>query len=126
MKLMFRVLIRWIANALGLWIAGRLIGGISHGDDLATILLAGLALSLINSIIKPFVLLLSLPALVFTLGLFIVVINGFMVWLTAELVDALGVGTFEVATFGSAVLAGLVIGLVNYLVTTFIERMHYE
>lgn len=123
---MFKVGVRWVANALGLWIAGRLIGGVYHGDDFATIMLAGLALSLVNSVIKPFVLLLSLPALVFSLGLFIVMINGFMVWLTAEIVNGLNLGTFEVATFGAAVLAGLVIGLVNYTVTALIERMHYE
>jgi len=61
---------------------------------------------------------LSLPAIFFTLGLFIVVINGFTVWLAAQLYSPL-----NVTNFWGAVLAGVVIGLVNYLVTAVLE-MH--
>ena len=116
MNWIYRILLRWSANSLGLWIAGRLIGGVDHGDSLAVIIIAGLVLSLVNTLIKPLVVILSLPAILLSLGLFVVIINGFMVWLAANFV-----GDFEVATFGAAVLAGLVIGLVNYVVTMFLD-----
>lgn len=116
MNWILRIILRWAANSLGLWIAGRLIGGIDIAENIEALLLAGLVLSVVNSFIKPFVVMLSLPAIVLSLGFFIVIVNGFMVWLAAYFVSS-----FEVASFGAAVLAGLVIGLVNYVVTMFLD-----
>jgi len=122
MKIVLQIAIRWAANALGLWIAGRLIGGVFHNDEIWTLLWAGLALSLINSILKPWLIMISLPFIVLSLGLFIIIINGFLVWLTSYVIQSFDLGAFEVTTFGSAVLAGLIIGLVNYVVTVFIDQ----
>jgi len=122
MKILFQLVFRWLANTLGLWIAGRLLSGVVHGNELDTLLVAGLALSLINSVLKPWLVMLALPAIVVSLGLFIIVINGFLVWLTSYIVQSFDLGTFEVLSFSSAVLAGLIIGLVNYVVTVFIEK----
>jgi putative membrane protein len=113
-----RFLIRWFVCALGLWIAAGLLGGrIDYGSSTAAIVVAGLILALVNTVIKPFVVILSLPAILFSLGLFMIVINGFMVVLVSKLYPQL-----EVTNFGAAVLAGMVIGLVNYLVTTILEE----
>lgn len=79
--------------------------------------MAGLILALVNSIIKPIVVILSLPAILFSLGLFMIVVNGFMVVLVSWLYPNL-----IVTSFTSAMLAGMVIGLVNYLVTTILEE----
>lgn len=113
-----RFLIRWLVSSLGLWIAaGLLSDAIDYNDDLGVIIIAGLILAVINVFIKPVVVILSLPAILFTLGLFMVVVNGFMVFLAAKLY-----GPLEVANFWYAILAGMVIGLVNYLVTAILEE----
>ncbi len=113
-----RFLIRWGVCSLGLWISAGLLGDrISYQNKISVVVIAGLVLALINMIIKPIVVILSLPALLFTLGLFMIVINGFMVILVSKLY-----GSLEVANFWAAMLAGMIIGLVNYLVTAIVEE----
>lgn len=116
--LLYRFLVRWLVCSVGLWVAAGLLGhGINYGSDLSVILIAGLILALINSVIKPIVVLLSLPAILFSLGLFMVVINGLMVFLVSKLYDSL-----EITNFWVAILAGIIIGLINYLVTAILEN----
>ncbi|HSX44900.1 MAG TPA: phage holin family protein [Candidatus Saccharimonadales bacterium] len=114
-----RFLVRWFVCGLGLWIAARLLGGdrVSYNSSLGVIIISGLVLALINIVIKPIVVILSLPAVLFSLGLFMIVINGLMVILASKLYPRL-----QVTNFGAAMLAGMVIGLVNYLVTTILEE----
>lgn len=112
-----RFLVRWFVCVLGLWIAAGLLGDrIDYQSKVGVIVTAGLLLAVINSILKPVVIILSLPAILFSLGLFMIVINGLMVYLASQLYPSL-----EVASFWAAMLAGMVIGLVNYLVTTILE-----
>jgi len=113
-----RFLIRWLVCALGLWVAAGLLGGsqISYDQRIGVIVVSGLLLAIINVIIKPVVVILSLPAILFSLGLFMIVINGLMVLLASQLY-----GGLRVESFGSAMLAGMVIGLVNYLVSAILE-----
>jgi putative membrane protein len=112
-----RFLVRWFVCSLGLWIAaGFLDGKVTYNSHLGVIIISGLVLAVINSVIRPFVVLLSLPALLFSLGLFMLFVNGLMVLLASYLYKPL-----HVTSFGAAMLAGVVIGLVNYLVTTIIE-----
>ncbi len=109
---------RWFVSSLGIWIAAGLLGdNLTYNNDLRVIALAGLVLAIVNSFIKPIVVILSLPAILFSLGLFMIVINGLMVLLAAKLY-----GPLHVDSFGTAVVAGIVIGLVNYLVTTILEE----
>jgi putative membrane protein len=108
-------LLRWALNSLGLWVAVRLIGSIQYDGDWSLIILAGLILSLINVILKPILVILSLPFIVVSLGLFMVIINGLMVYLTAKLSPGLSM------SFGSAVLAGLIVGLINYTLTHVLD-----
>lgn len=113
-----RFAIRWFVCSLGLWIAAGLLGGrITYDGRLGVIIMAGLVLAMVNAVIKPLVVILSLPAILFSLGLFMIVINGLMVMLASRLYTAL-----EVTNFWAAMLAGMVIGLVNYLVTTILEE----
>ncbi len=112
-----RLLLRWFVCSLGLWVAAGLLGGsITYGSRFAVIVIAGLILAIVNAVIKPVVIILSLPAILFSLGLFIIVINGLMLMLVSKLYTPL-----HVTNFGAALLAGMVIGLVNYLVTAFLE-----
>lgn len=102
---------------MGLWIAaGFLSGSIDYDGHISIVIVAGLVLAIINVIIKPLVVLLSLPAILFSLGLFMIVVNGLMVMLASALYDPL-----EVSSFGAAMLAGVIIGVVNYLVTAIVE-----
>lgn len=113
-----RFLVRWFVCGLGIWVAAALLGdGISYDRRLGVIIISGLLLAIVNTIIKPVIILLSLPAILFSLGLFMIVINGLMVLIVSKLYSAL-----HVTNFGAAMLAGMVIGLVNYLVTTILEE----
>ena len=112
-----RFIVRWFVCGLGLWIAAGLFGGITYGSRLGVIIVAGLVLAIVNTIIKPIVIILSLPAILFSLGLFMIIINGLMVLLVSKLYSAI-----QITSFTTAVLAGMVIGLVNYLVTTILEE----
>lgn len=112
-----RFLFRWFVTSLGLWIAAGLLGdSINYQSKTHVIVLAGLILTIINTLIKPIVVLISLPALLITLGLFMIVINGLMVMLASYLYSDL-----HVTNFWAAMLAGMIIGLVNYLVVTIVE-----
>ena len=112
-----RFLLRWFVCSLGLWIAaGLLADRISYQNELKVIVVAGLILAVINAVIRPLLVILSLPAILLTLGLFMVVVNGFMVFLVSKLYTPL-----HVEDFWAAMLAGIIIGLVNYLVTAILE-----
>jgi putative membrane protein len=116
--LLSRFIIRWFVCSLGLWIAAGFLGQtITYDSRLGVIIIAGLMLAIVNAVIKPLVVILSLPAILFSLGLFMIVINGLMVLFVSWIYPPL-----EVDNFGAAMLAGMVIGLVNYLVSTILEE----
>lgn len=113
-----RFLMRWFVCSLGLWITAGLLGkGITYQSELSVIIIAGLVLALVNMIVRPILVILSLPAILLSLGLFMVVINGLMVFLVSKLYTPL-----EITNFWAAMLAGIVIGLVNYLVSAILEN----
>lgn len=114
--LFYRFLIRWLVSSLGLWVAGMLFAGVNYTGGTRAILISGLVLAIVNAVIRPLVVILSLPAILFTLGLFMVVINGFTVLLASWVYPSL-----QISSFWAAILAGIVIGLVNYLVTAILE-----
>lgn len=112
-----RFLVRWFVCGLGLWVAAGLLGNrVSYNSDVGVIVIAGFILAIVNAFIKPIVVILSLPAILFSLGLFMIIINGLMVLLVSKFY-----GSLHVTNLGAAILAGMVIGLVNYLVTTILE-----
>ncbi len=112
-------LIRWVFNSLGLWIAARIFNG--HGvtydesQGLALFLMLGFVLSLINVVLKPIIVILSLPAILLTVGLFTLIVNGFMVYLAGQLVPGFHI------SFWTAVLAGMIVSLINYVLTTIVD-----
>ncbi|MFI5275433.1 MAG: phage holin family protein [Candidatus Saccharimonadales bacterium] len=115
--LLYRFLVRWLVCSLGLWIAaGVLSTGITYESHIGVIIIAGLVLGIINAVLRPILIILSLPAILFSLGLFMIVINGFTVFLASKFYTSL-----HVTNFGAAMLAGIIIGLVNYLVTAILE-----
>lgn len=114
-----RFLLRWLVCSLGLWIAAGILGSgaISFNSKVRTVIIAGLVLAIVNIIIRPIVVLLSLPAILLSLGLFMIIINGLMVLLASKVYTPL-----HVTNFWAAIFAGVVIGLVNYLVTAILEE----
>lgn len=113
-----RFALRWFVCALGLWIAAGILGDqIDYDERVGVVILSGLILAIVNTVIKPIVVLLSLPAILFSLGLFMLLINGFMVYIVGWLYPSL-----QISGFTTAVVAGFIIGLVNYLVSTILEE----
>jgi len=112
-------LLRWVLNSFGLWIAARILQG--HGFEYdetqgaILFILAGLVLSLINVLLKPLIVILSLPAILLTLGLFTIIVNGLTVYIAAKLVPGLD------SDFWPAVLAGMIISLINYVLTGLLD-----
>jgi putative membrane protein len=104
------LLVRILVNAVALWAASRLVGGVTLTDDFWPVVLVAAVFGLVNALIRPVVLLLSLPLLILTLGLFTLVVNALMLLLTAALLDALTVDGFWAAILGS-----LVISVVSFL-----------
>ncbi len=120
-ELFGRVLLRWTINSLGLWLAGVLFSGVSHGGDWGVILITALLLSTINAILKPIVVIMALPAILLSLGVFTIFVNGLMVYFAAKFVQG-----FEIDGYISAVLAGIVVSLLNYGLTTYLEERIIE
>jgi putative membrane protein len=113
-----RFLIRWFVCGLGLWIAAGILGDkLNYDERVGVVVIAGLILAIVNAILKPIIVVLSLPAILFSLGLFMIVINGFMVYVVGWLYPKL-----QISSFTTAMLAGFIIGLVNYLVSVILEE----
>ncbi|MBI2461214.1 MAG: phage holin family protein [Candidatus Rokubacteria bacterium] len=108
-------LLRVLINTLALYLASLLIPGIEL-TGLGPALLAGLVLGLVNAVIRPVLLFLTLPLTFLTLGLFILVLNGLLLQLVAWLV-----GGFTVAGFWASVFGAIVVGLVSWLLTAFLS-----
>jgi putative membrane protein len=110
-------LVRLLLNTFGLWVASRLLGSGFNDTDATntTFFLAGLVLSLANSLLRPIVIVLSLPAILVTLGLFMLVVNGLMVYIALNLVPNLEI------SFGSAIITGIIISLINYIISGLLE-----
>jgi putative membrane protein len=110
-------LTRWFVCSLGLWIAASFLSNsISYNSQFRVIVIAGLVLAIINIVIKPILIIFTLPAILLTLGLFTIIINGLTVFIASKLYEPL-----HITNFWAAVFAGMVIGLVNYLVTAILE-----
>lgn len=118
MNAFLRFLVRWGACSLGLWIAAAILGSnLTYDDSVWVLIVAGLILAIVNSIIKPIVVLFTLPAVLLTLGLFMLVVNALMVLLVAWLYEPL-----DVSGFWAAMLAGFIIAVVNFLVSIILEN----
>lgn len=119
-------LIRLLVNAAALWVAIRIVPGITYEGDGFFLLFVALVFGMLNAFVRPIVQLLTLPLLLFTLGLFTLVINALMLWLTGVISGLLGLG-FHVAGFWSAFLGGLVVAIVSMLLSIFVwDQMRVE
>ena len=115
------VLLRLLINAAALWVATRLVSGISYTGDGVSLFGVALVFGVFNVLIKPILFLLSFPFLIVTLGLFIFVINAVMLWTTGKVSDALGLG-FHVSGFRAAFFGALVVTVVSFVLSLFVGK----
>jgi len=100
----------WIFNTFALWVAEKLVDGISFSGNFGVLVVAGLVFALVNLILKPVVKLLAIPLILITLGVALFFINILMLYITDWLVSG-----FVITHFGAAVWATIVIWGVNWI-----------
>jgi len=103
---------RWLFNTVAVMVAANVIKGIGY-DTLGGLLVASLLLGIFNALLRPLLLLLSLPLVIITLGLFTLVINGLLLYFVGQFVKS-----FHVADFWAAFWGALVISLVSLVLNT--------
>ena len=113
---MLRLFLVWLINTLALVAVAYLLPSVTM-SSLGAALVAGLVLGLVNTVIRPLAVLLTLPVTVLTLGLFIFVINGLLFWAVASLVPG-----FHVAGFWSGVIGAVLFSLVSWLLSALVLR----
>jgi putative membrane protein len=109
-----KLLIGWLINIGALLALPYLLSGVQI-DDWKTAAIVAVVLGLLNLLIRPLLFILTLPVTVITLGLFTFVINGFLFWLTARLVDG-----FSVKSFGWAILGAVAYSLISWAVSSLL------
>ena len=128
------IVARTIGNAAGLWLATRILSGLSvpegagAGPTWLNLAVLGLVLALVNSLVKPVAKVLTFPLYIITFGLFALVVNGAMLllagWLTNR-IGALGAGGsvplgLEVSTFGAAVVGSIIISVISSIIAAML------
>jgi len=114
-------LARMLISAIGLWLASRIVPGVEITAT-GTLLFAALLLGIVNAVVRPVVILLTLPITVLTLGLFLWVVNAAMLGVVAWLLSG-----FRIAGLGSALLAAAIVGITSWLASWYIgPRGRYE
>lgn len=111
-----RLLAIWLINALALLALPYLMQSVSI-NSFGTAMLVAVVLGFVNTIIRPILLLLTLPVTVLTMGLFIFVINGLMFWAVANMIDG-----FHVAGFWSAVGGALLYSVISWTLSTLLLK----
>ncbi|WP_028103127.1 phage holin family protein [Pseudoduganella violaceinigra] len=111
-----RLVLTWIINAAALFAVPYLMHSISV-TSMGAALVAALLLGLVNTLVRPVLLLLTLPVTVLSLGLFIFVINGFMFWLVAKVVEG-----FHVDSFGAAIVGALLYSVISWALSTLLLK----
>ncbi len=107
---------RWIANCLGI-AAATALNIISISGGIKFLIISGLLLALLNAVIKPILIIISLPLIAVSLGFFLIIINGLIVFILNIIYPPL-----DIQNFWYAMVAGIIVGLVNYIVTIVYER----
>jgi putative membrane protein len=120
-----RFLLRLLATAAALWVAVALIPGISYTGGVLGFLAVALVFGFVNAVIRPILKLLTCPLVVLTLGLFVFILNGFLLWLTSMVAQAFGIG-FIVSGFWAAVVGALIVGIVSTVLNLFVGKKDEE
>lgn len=112
-----KFLIKVIINAIALWVAALIVGGIEISENVLHVIIVAFIFGVINTIIKPIVQILSFPFIIVTLGLFLLIINTFLLWLTSILVPSM----LMVDGFWSAFFGAIVISIISWVLSAAID-----
>ena len=113
-------LVRLLVNAAALWVATQVVSGVTYDGGLMPMLGVALVFGVVNALLRPVAKLLTFPIIILTLGIFALVINGLMLWLTSSLSSALGLG-FHVRGFWAAFWGAIVVSLVSLVLSMVIR-----
>jgi putative membrane protein len=118
-----KLLVRWVITGLALFAAAWLVPGIIvEQDGWAVYAAMAVILGLINAILRPILKLLTCPLIILTLGIFVLVINGFTLWLASQIAQSwFGVG-YYVEGFGAAFLGGLIVSIVSVALSALVKE----
>src|SRR2546421_2805837 len=116
-----RFLVRLLVNAAALWVATRLVSGVTYSGGWLPFLGVALVFGVINAFLRPVAKVLTFPLIIVTLGIFALVVNGLMLWLTSSLAGALGLG-FHVDGFWAAFWGALVVSFVSMVLSIFVRE----
>ncbi len=112
---MIRVVMRWVMNAIALYIVAKILPGI-HLTDFASALIAVLIIGLVNALIKPLLFLLTLPVTILTLGLFSLVLNALMFMLASAIAPG-----FKIDGFGTALLGSILFSVITTILHSLVQ-----
>ena len=112
-----RFVVTWFFNIIALWVAAELLADISYGGNEWVLVLAALVFSVVNIFVRPVVILFTLPLVIITLGIALFFINLLMLYLTSWIVD-----DFTVDSFWEAILATIIIWIVNVILEALFGR----
>lgn len=116
-------ILRVIVNAIAIALVALILPGIEVvNNDLGTLLIIGLIFGLINAIVKPIVSFLTCPLVILSLGLFLLVINGLMLWITASLSG----GRLTIDNFGWAIVGGVIMGIIGVVLESVLGLREEE
>ncbi len=107
----------WIGNGVGLFLASLLIPGVDYQNRLIILLIASLIFGVVNALIRPLVVIISLPAIVLTLGIFTLIVNALMLWITTKIYPP-----FQLHSIWAAIGAVIIVWLANYCIDLFILK----
>ena len=107
---------RWFLNSFAIWVVVTLLGKVSGEYNAGTFFLAGFIFSVMNAILKPILTILSLPAILLSLGLFTLVVNGFVVWFSLLIAPNVSM------SFWNAIVSGAILSLLNYTITSLVNE----
>ena len=117
---MLSLLARWVVNAAALLLVAYLYPGVAVASFMAA-MIAALVLGLVNALVRPILVILTLPVTILTLGLFLFVINAFMLLITSWIAQGMGLG-FRVDGFFPALLGSLIISVVSFVLSRALSK----
>ncbi len=112
---MISIIVRWVLNALALYIVANILPGI-HLSDFGSALVAVVIIGLVNVLVKPILFLLTIPVTVITFGLFAFVLNALMLMLASALTPG-----FKIDGFGTALLGSILLSLVTTILYSLVQ-----
>jgi putative membrane protein len=112
--------VRLLVNAAALWAATKLVDGVTFNGDWISLFGVALVFGVVNAFVRPIATVLTFPLIIVTFGIFLLILNGFMLILTSKLSAALGFG-FHVSGFGAAFWGALVVSIVSTILSVMMR-----